>query len=133
MVIRARGMALAVLSAVTWAAAPGAFAQSPEIARGQALYDARCGLCHDKSVHQRTPRSAKTFAEIRGFVVRWDRELGALWRADELDAVTRYLNDRYYRYSCPASVCGSERAQSGAFATTVPRSQHRSESIRPPG
>lgn len=105
---------LACLSAASWGGA--AVAQSPELERGRALYEARCNDCHDRSVHRRDPRAAKTFAEIRSFVVRWDRELGALWRAEELDAVTRYLNQRFYGYPCPASVCGAERAQADAVA-----------------
>ena len=87
------------------------FAQGPDVSRGKALYETRCRDCHGQSVHERNPRTARTVAEIREFVVRWDRELGALWRADELDAVTRYLNERYYHFRCPTSLCGSERAQ----------------------
>lgn len=86
------------------------YAQDQEIVRGKALYDARCDQCHEKSVHERDPRSAKSFAEVRAYVVKWDKELGALWRADELDAVTRYLNDRYYHYPCPTTLCSLERA-----------------------
>ena len=86
-------------------------AQSPESARGQALYETRCRDCHGQSVHERNPRAARTVAEIREFVVRWDRELGALWRDDELDAVTRYLNERYYHFPCPTSLCSLERVQ----------------------
>lgn len=85
-------------------------AQSPEFARGKALYEARCRDCHEQSVHERNPRSAKSVAEIRAFVVRWDRALGELWHDDEVDAVTRFLNERYYGFTCPTSLCSSERA-----------------------
>ena len=117
-----RVVAVAVVQAALSLAAPGAVAQSQETARGRVLYEMRCGLCHDRSVHQRNPRAARSFAEIRSFVVRWDRELGAVWRDEEIDAVSRYLNDRYYHYPCPPGVCKSERAQPprapgpGAFA-----------------
>jgi hypothetical protein len=60
-------------------------------------------------VHARTVRSAKSFAQVRAWVVNWDRQTGALWRDDEIDAVTRYLNERYYRFPCPAQVCGTDR------------------------
>ena len=109
--MRNRVLAAVILQVALWLAAPGAIAQSQEIARGRALYETRCGLCHDRSVHQRNPRAAQSFAEIRSFVVRWDRELGAVWRAEEIDAVSRYLNDRYYHYPCPQVVCKSERVQ----------------------
>jgi hypothetical protein len=117
--MRANAVLIAILTAVLSVAASSAFAQSPEIGRGRALYEIRCGLCHDRSVHQRNARAAKSFAEIRAAVARWDRELGAAWRGDEVDAVTRYLNDRYYHYPCPRSVCGSERVR--APVPAVPR------------
>ena len=87
------------------------FAQGPDVSRGKALYETRCVECHDRSVHARKPRSARSFAEIREYVLRWDRETGALWRADEVDAVTRYLNERYYQFPCPATLCSLERVQ----------------------
>lgn len=79
-------------------------------ARGRALYEERCGGCHDRSVHQRSARSATDFAGVRAAVVRWDREIGALWRGDEIDAVTRYLNERYYQYPCSGPACPAPRA-----------------------
>lgn len=117
---RMRRAVLALLACL-WAAPWGgaAFAQGADAERGRALYEARCNDCHDRSVHRRAPRAARTFAEVRSFVARWDRELGALWRSDEIDAVTRYLNERFYGYPCPASVCGAERAAgSGALASS---------------
>ena len=45
----------------------------------------------------------------RETTVVWDRQTGALWRDDEIDAVTRYLNERYYRFPCPAAVCRTDR------------------------
>ena len=117
--MRANAVLIATLTMALSVAVSSAFAQSPEIGRGRALYEIRCGLCHDRSVHQRNSRSAKSFAQIRSAVARWDRELGAVWRGDEIDAVSRYLNDRYYNYPCPRSVCGSERVQ--VPAPTAPR------------
>ena len=101
----------AVALALLAAGGPGA--QGAEPARGATLYDARCGSCHDRGVHQRASRTAKNYAALRASVVRWDRELGAAWRADEIDAVTNYLNERYYRYPCPIAVCSAERVESG--------------------
>lgn len=86
-----------------------ATAAPPDAARGRALYETRCGGCHERSVHARSVRSAKSFAEVRAWVANWDRQTGGLWRDDEIDAVTRYLNDRYYRFPCPDEVCGTDR------------------------
>ena len=114
-----------VLSAVFCALLAGlplaALAQSLELERGRALYEARCDSCHEKSVHQRDARLAKDFAQVRAAVARWDRETGALWRSDEVDAVARYLNDRYYRYPCPSTVCRSDRAQMRTASVHPPR------------
>ncbi len=99
------GLACGLISAGAWAQAGTA-----GLARGQALYEARCDRCHDSGVHQRATRVAKTFAQVRDSVVRWDRELGAVWRSEEIDLVTRYLNNRYYAYPCPKEICGAERA-----------------------
>jgi len=86
-----------------------AIAAPADAARGRALYETRCGGCHERSVHARSVRSAKSFAEVRAWVANWDRQTGGLWRDDEIDAVTRYLNDRYYRFPCPDEVCGTDR------------------------
>lgn len=82
--------------------------------RGGALYEARCGGCHDRSVHQRTARTARDYAGVRASVQRWDSALGPLWRSDEIDAVTRYLNARYYRFPCKGQSCPLEQASTRA-------------------
>jgi hypothetical protein len=91
---------------------------APAADRGRALYEARCEGCHDRSVHQRSARIARDYAGVRAAVVRWDRELGALWRPDEIDAVTRHLNALYYRFPCTGPACVPERASAGRTATT---------------
>ncbi len=103
--MRAAGLAAALALAAL--AAPVASAADAEA--GRALYETRCGGCHDRSVHERTARAAKSFAQLRAAIARWDRHAGALWRKEEIDAVTRYLNERYYRFPCPDDVCGSAR------------------------
>ncbi len=73
--------------------------------RGQALYDTRCGGCHSESVHGRAKRMATDFEAVRRWVERWNESLGARWGREEVEDVTVYLNDTYYRFSCPPSVC----------------------------
>jgi len=99
-----------ILAGIVLAAtAQMAFAQG-DLARGQSLYETSCGGCHDRSVHARAERSARTFEEIRAYVVRWQKEVGASWRPDDIDAVAAYLNERYYRFPCPTTVCAAPRA-----------------------
>lgn len=107
MIRRLRGAALAAVT--IWVGGAPLAVSAADAAHGRALYETRCVGCHDRSVHARKVRSAKSFDEVRGYVVSWDRQTGRLWREEEIDAVTRYLNERYYRYPCPAAVCGSER------------------------
>jgi mono/diheme cytochrome c family protein len=110
---RADPRVAATQAAVGLPAGPALAAQAQAQARGQALYEARCGGCHDRSVHQRSARTAADFAAVRAAVVRWDRELGALWRGEEVDAVTRYLNERFYRFPCSGPACAGPQASRG--------------------
>jgi mono/diheme cytochrome c family protein len=101
---------LTVLITTALLLAAGA-ASAAETDRGRALYEARCDRCHDASVHGRNPRSARNFDQIRAFVARWDRELGTAWTVADIDAVARYLNDRYYHFPCPAEICKAAQAR----------------------
>ena len=100
------------LACVMCALAP---AHGADAERGKALYEARCDLCHRTSVHLREARKATSFDGVRAQVARWNTELGGAWSVDEIDDVTVYLNDRYYSFPCPGSVCrsGQARGESG--------------------
>jgi len=78
--------------------------------RGKLLYETRCGACHATSVHNRSARKAKTFYGLREQVLRWSAEVGGSWSGDEIDDVAQYLNQRYYRFRCPQSVCKDNQA-----------------------
>lgn len=78
--------------------------------RGKLLYETRCNACHATSVHNRSARKAKTFDALRAQVLRWSAEVGGSWNGDEIDDVAQYLNQRYYRYRCPPSVCKDNQA-----------------------
>jgi cytochrome c5 len=73
--------------------------------RGRALYSIACGGCHSESVHGRPKRVAKDFADVRGWVSRWNENLKLGWGAEEIDDVSVHLNNTYYRYPCPSSAC----------------------------
>ena len=88
-------------------------ARGADAGRGRLLYEARCTLCHSRSVHLRETRKATSFEGVRAQVARWNTELGGAWSADEINDVTVYLNNHYYSYRCPESVCRSEQAATG--------------------
>jgi mono/diheme cytochrome c family protein len=85
-------------------------ATAADTLRGARLYETKCGGCHDRSVHGRSPRVARSFSELREFVVRWNEQVGGSWSREEIDDVANYLNERYYLFPCPPAGCGSERA-----------------------
>ena len=88
-------------------------ALAADIERGRALYETRCNVCHATGVHIRQSRKAVNFEGIREQVVRWNRELGGTWGADEIDDVSVFINSRYYFYRCPDSVCRPGPANAG--------------------
>lgn len=100
-VIASLALGLAGLSAPVVAA---------DVERGGVLYETRCNACHGSSVHQRSTRKAKSFDGLRAQVLRWSKEAGGNWTKDEIDDVTLYLNQRYYRFPCPQSVCKANQA-----------------------
>lgn len=85
-------------------------ALADDAVRGRALYESRCDTCHDRSVHNRAVRKSRNFAEVRQWVARWNTELDGAWTDEEIDAVTRYLNERYYKFPCPARICKAGQA-----------------------
>jgi mono/diheme cytochrome c family protein len=89
--------------------------------RGGLLYETRCNACHASSVHQRNARKAKSFDGLRAQVLRWSAEVGGGWSGDEIDDVTLYLNQRYYRFPCPQSVCKAARASLARSTGAAPR------------
>jgi mono/diheme cytochrome c family protein len=85
-------------------------AAAADAERGSVLYEARCKACHGSGVHSRDSRKTKSFDGLRAQVLRWSAETGGSWSKDEIDDVTLYLNQRYYRFPCPQSVCKADQA-----------------------
>lgn len=97
--------------AVVFAFATSVRAEDAE--RGRALYESRCDSCHDTSVHNRAARKARDFASLRREVARWNAELGGAWTQQEIDDVTVFLNERYYGFPCPITVCAAQARAAG--------------------
>lgn len=85
-------------------------AMAADAGRGGILYETRCNACHERSVHNRDARKAKSFDALRAQVLRWSAEAGGAWTAEETDDVTLYLNQRYYRFPCPQRLCRADQA-----------------------
>lgn len=84
------------------AAVPGGAA---DVERGRLLHATFCLGCHDDSVARRENRVARTYAELRRQVARWQANAGLRWEPQDVDDVTAWLNSAYYRLPCEGSGC----------------------------
>jgi len=73
--------------------------------RGKTLYETRCVVCHNTNVHQSTSRKATSFSGVRAQVARWSGQLGTSWDPGDVDDISVYLNDLYYKLPCPPQSC----------------------------
>lgn len=78
-------------------AAP-AHAQGAAPSRGQLLYGNHCVECHTTQMHWRDQRLARDWGTLKAQVRRFQGIAGLNWSEDDVDAVTRYLNETIYRF-----------------------------------
>ena len=83
------GVALAALCAGAHAAAPS---------RGELLYTTHCIAYHSTQMHWRDQRLATDLDSLRQQVRLWQGRAMLSWTEDDIDEVTRYLNQRIYRF-----------------------------------
>lgn len=62
------------------------------------LHSARCTACHDTSVYTRPDRRIQSLEALRGQISACGHGSGQPLGAEERTAITRYLNERYYRF-----------------------------------
>ena len=81
--------------------ATGLFA-SPLLAadaeRGRLLYENHCQTCHTCIAHTRKNRKSQNINDLRYWTVRWSAELELGWGFEEIEALTLYLNNTYYKF-----------------------------------
>jgi len=65
--------------------------------RGQMLYENHCLSCHESQMHIRANTKVKQLSQLHYFVLIRSSELKLQWGDDERDAVTDYLNERFYK------------------------------------
>ncbi len=83
--------------------AGGTQAYGADLGRGKALYQNHCRGCHESTAHVRDDRRARDLSELRGWVARWALQIEMGWSRDEVEDVTGYLNDAYYRFKVLSS------------------------------
>jgi len=70
----------------------------PQFSRGQLLYENHCTTCHVSLVHIRNNRKAKSIEDIRHWITRWQQELKLKWNNQDINEVSRFINERFYKY-----------------------------------
>jgi len=71
--------------------------------RGELLYTTHCVACHSTEVHWRDHRLATDWDGLQAQVARWQAIGFLAWSDDDIAAVTKYLNERYYGFKAPGS------------------------------
>jgi hypothetical protein len=93
MALRALTVAGMVVAGMLALAEP-ASAQS----RGELLYTTHCIACHSTQMHWRDKRVATDWDSLREQVRLWQDRNQLSWSEDDIVEVTRYLNQRIYRF-----------------------------------
>jgi hypothetical protein len=104
-----RRLALWLFAASIGGAAAIAAQPPRDSSRGELLYSTQCIGCHTAQVHWRDKRLATDWASLRVQVLRWEGNTGLAWSDDDVVAVTRYLNDLYYRFPAPGRPVALQR------------------------
>ena len=68
---------------------------------GKAIHDASCISCHDSGVYSRTDRKMTDFTMLAAQVRRCDANLGTKLFDEDLNNVTAYLNETFYKFPKP--------------------------------
>ena len=78
-----------------------AAARAADLERGKLLHDNHCRMCHDSVAYKRDSTAVKDYAQVRAQVVRWQSNTGLRWSKDDIDNVTAYLAQTYYKLTIP--------------------------------
>jgi mono/diheme cytochrome c family protein len=70
----------------------------PDAARGQILYEERCGACHTPGIHYRADTLPMSREDLRGLVDVFRRQGGVAWTPEEVEDVVEYLNRTRYHF-----------------------------------
>jgi len=76
-------------------AIPGIVLASPD---AEALHEEHCVSCHGSEVYTREDRRVQSREALASQVRMCEQNLGLTWFDDDVDAVTRLLNQKYYQF-----------------------------------
>jgi mono/diheme cytochrome c family protein len=89
---------LLVLATALFASRPTTALSDTAVPPGELLYQVNCNECHTAYVHWRDHRRAIDWETLQSQVWRWQGNLGVNWSQEQIDAVSDYLNRRYYQF-----------------------------------
>lgn len=73
--------------------------QAVDIENGKALHDANCLRCHDETNYTRANRIVNSYEELRERISLCELSAEMAWFDEEINDVTAYLNNAFYRFS----------------------------------
>jgi mono/diheme cytochrome c family protein len=88
----------ALATTVTLVLSAGAGAEEADPAAGKALHEAHCFQCHGTQVYTRADRRVRDLSQLRNQVQRCEQMLGLKWFETDIENVTAYLNQNYYKF-----------------------------------
>ena len=71
---------------------------TPSQSRGQLLYEHHCLKCHESNIHIRNKRKARTLEDVQAWIIKWQTHEKLDWGKAEIDAVSEFLLDQYYKF-----------------------------------
>lgn len=95
------------IAAVAGAVCAGMFAlvgSASAESRGELLYTTHCIACHSTQIHWRDKRVATDWNRLKEQVRLWQDRNNLAWSEDDIIEVTRYLDQRIYRFGDGAGV-----------------------------
>ena len=69
-----------------------------DIENGKTLHDANCKRCHQESIYTRENSLIHSYAELRERISQCELSAELTWFDDEVDDVTAYLNQAFYKF-----------------------------------
>jgi len=78
-------------------AIPGS-GMAADISHGKSLQQENCMSCHDDGVYTRNDRRITTLDGLSKQVKRCELTLGLQWFDDDINDVTAYLNESFYKF-----------------------------------
>jgi hypothetical protein len=74
-------------------------AHAVDIENGKNLHNENCVRCHQESVYLREDRIVNSFQGLRERISQCELSAELVWFDEEIDDVTAYLNNAFYRFN----------------------------------